>query len=588
MRPLISLGMLVALAGCHDEVSTAADTGSDDTTTTTGTSDPTTALTTAPADADSSSTQPPGSSSESESSSAGPSCPNNAPPAAPTIVEPTAARIDVLAETLTMTASVFADPDVDDAVGPLAFEIWSLEDGDPDARVWSAEVENTASVTLADGAFDPDFVAGVEPWTDYLVRARYSDAHAECSAWGEWSEFLGFRTDDGSTALFDESIVRDFYLEIPPESWGPINAQAYPPGCVPHVRDYYTGTLRHEGEVFEGVGIKIKGGCGSSRSLDGKASFKVNLEWDDPAVAGCPEERRLMGEKSFSFHNGVQDNTTSHERLGYALFREFDIPAARAASVRIFVNDELWGLYTHVETIDRRFLSRWFDSKEGMLYEGTYWCDLVQENIGPSDEDDSYCLTREFSPDACSSSEPGADPMDYSLLHELIGSIDALPTDGFYPEVEGFFDFDRFLTTWAIESALSHWDNYAFGIRNNYRVYHDPSAANWTLISSGIDQTFVEDQDPFAAAGVLAVRCLEEEDCASAYAARLVEVTDAFAAFGYEDRRATIFEQLSPYVQEDPRREYSFNTFVGQHDYLASFIEQRPDRMLQWLAAYGF
>ena len=582
MRALVLLAIAVTVGACRNDVGNATQgtsSSGDDTTVGADTTSST---------SDAASTQTNGASAgSSESTAEPPSCPDNTPPSTPTIIEPAAGRIDVLAESLTITATPFADPDPGD-VGVFVVEIWKLDNGDPTDRVWSAEVVDTATVTLEDGAFEPDFVAGFEPWTDYAIQVRYRDEHAECSAWSLWSEFLEFRTDDGSTALFDESIVRDFYLDIPPESWDSIDAEAYPPGCVPHERDYYTGTLRYEDQIFEGVGIKIKGGCGSSRGLDGKASFKVNLEWDDPEIAGCPAERRLLGEKSFAFHNGVQDGTASHDRLGYALFREQGIPAPRAASVRIFVNDELWGLYTHVETIDRRFLSRWFDSKEGMLYEGTYWCDLIPANIGPGNDDDSYCLTREFEPDPCTRVDVDGDPLDYSRLHELIDAIDGLPPGGFYPAVETFMDYDRFLTTWAIESVLSHWDNYGFSIQNNYRVYHDPSTTRWTLISTGIDQTFVEDQDPWAAQGVLAVRCLQDVACEAAYAARVAQMNDAFADFGYEERASAMFDQLSPYVQEDPRREYSFSTFVDEHAALAGFIAQRPDRVQEWLAAYGF
>jgi len=585
MRWLAGFWATLVMAACRNEETDATPATTSDTGATEGVS---TATTSDPSTTDGSTTDVPATTQTNGTTegSSGPACPDDAPPAAPSIVEPADGRIDVIGDDLVITASAFADPDPGDALGTMAVEIWTIDDGEPSERVWSAQVAGTSTVTLADGSFDTDTALG--EWTDYLIRARYSDDHAECSAYGSWSDFLGFRTDDGSTALFDESVVRDFYLDIAPQSWNAIDAQAYPPGCVPFQREYYTGTLRYEDQVFEGVGIKTKGGCGSSRGLDGKASFKVNLEWDDPDAPGCPEERRLLGEKSFTFNNGVQDSTASHERLGYALFRELGIPAPRAASVRIFVNDELWGLYTHVEGIDRRFLSRWFASKAGMLYEGTYWCDLIAQNIGAGNDDDSYCLTREFSPDACTAADPDGDPLDYSRLHELIDQVETLANDDFYPAIEDTVDWDRFLTTWAIESVLAHWDNYGFHIQNNYRVYHDPTSAHWTLISTGIDQTFGDDLDPFDVGGVLAVQCLADTACEAAYAARLAEVTDAFASFGYEERADAIFDQLSPFVQDDPRREYSYADFVNQHDTLGWFIEQRPARMAEWLAAYGF
>lgn len=583
LRPRHALPLLAALAlagSCADPAPI------DETGTSTGTSTGTGTSTSTGPD---SPTGEPGSSGDSSSSSSGIDCPANAPPAAPTVLEPLAGRIDVVPATLQISGSPFADPDLGDLLGAVEAEIWRVKDGVVDERVWHAELvggEPTA-IGLADGSFDAGPDATLEEWKDHIVRLRYRDERGSCSAYGPWSAELPFRTDDGSTALFDDEQILDFYLDIPPDSWDAIDDEAKPPGCVPYSRNYYTGTLRHGDQTFPGVGIKVKGGCGSSRDLGGKASFKVNLEWDDPAVDGCPAARRLLGEKSFTFNNGVQDPSASNERIGYPIFRALGVPAPRAASVRVFVNDELWGLYTHVETIDRRFLSRWFSNNDGMLYEGTYWCDLVPANVPPTD-DDGYCITREFSPDACSTPDPDADPETYDLVRELTEKIEALPPDGFYPAIEEFFDWDRFLTTWAIESIIDHWDNYAFDIRNNYRIYHDPTSDRWTMISTGIDQTFGDNRDAWGVSGVLAVRCLEEPACEAAFAARLDEVNEAIAEMDLAGRAEAIFAQISPAIEEDPRKEYDFQTFTNEHEGLLSFIEDRPDEIRDQLADHGF
>lgn len=518
----------------------------------------------------------------------GPSCPENAAPAAPSVTAPAAGRIDVIPADLVITGSPFSDPDEGDVQGGVDAEIWRVKDGAATERVWHAELAGApASITLADGAFDAGPGGALEEWTEYAIRLRYRDDHGDCSAQGEWSQDLVLRTDDGSTALFDPGVIRDIYIDIPPESWALIHAEALPPGCVPYQRPYHRGTLRFEGQTFEGVGVKVKGGCGTSRDLSGKASFKIHLSWDDPDVPGCPAERRLMGQKHLTLNNGVQDHTATHERLGYPYYQAMGVPAPRAASVRVFVNDELWGLYTHVESIDRRFLSRWFGSNDGMLYEGTYWCDLIPSNVPPG-VDDSYCLTREFSPDACSTPDPGADPMDYELLRQLTEQIAALPPGGFYPEVEALFDFDKLLSSWALESLISHWDNYTFVIQNNYRVYHDPTTGRWTLISTGIDQTFEGDQDPWSVQGVLAIKCLQEPDCEAAFAARLAEAAEVFESAGLGAKAQAIFDQISGAVQEDPRKEYDFQTFVAEHQALQSYITDRPERVRDYLQAHGF
>ncbi len=537
-----------------------------------------------------STTATPTTSATGDDSSTGIVCPANAAPDAPTVLTPLPGRIDVIPATLTLSGSPFADPDAGDVLGAVEAEIWRIKDGVVDERVWHAERigDTLAPLGLADGSFDAGPDGALADWKDHVVRLRYRDERGSCSAFSEWSPDLQFRTDDGSTALFADDTIHDFYLDIGPESWNAINAQANPPGCVPYSRDYYTGTLRFGDQTFPGVGIKTKGGCGSSRDLNGKASFKINLEWDDPEVDGCPAERRLLGEKSFTFNNGVQDRSASNERLGYPIFRALGIPAPRAASVRIFVNDELWGLYTHVETIDRRFLSRWFANNDGMLYEGTYWCDLTPNNVPPSDDDDSYCLTREFSPNPCTAPAPDADPLDYALLRDLTEQIAALPPGGFYPAIADFFDWDRFLTTWAIEAVIDHWDNYAFTIKNNYRIYHDPTSDRWTMITTGIDQTFENNQDAWGVEGVLAARCREEPACEAAFAARLDEVNEAIAEMDLAGHAESIFTQISPAIKDDPRKEYDFQTFVGEHQALLSFIDGRPDMIRDQLTAHGF
>ncbi|MFO0552994.1 MAG: CotH kinase family protein [Polyangiaceae bacterium] len=510
------------------------------------------------------------------------------PPSVPVIVAPTSGARDVVEASLTITldgfsaaaGATFAGADV---------ELYSVKDGVPNNLVWSGAIADSASalsITLAEGTWQ-NAVTALDPYQDYAVRARFKATDGDCVTTGEFSDYSIFLTDDGSAYLFDPSVVRDIYIDIPPESWDLINAQAGPPGCVPYHRDYYTATLHFEGQDFPGVGLHIKGGCGSARDLNGKASFKINLNWDDPAIPGCPEERRLYGQKHLTLNNGVQDASATHERLAYSIYRQMGVPSARLAHVRVFVNGQLWGLYQHVETYDRRFLERWFGSNKGMLYEGTYWCDLLPQNL-PPDGSDNYCLTREFANDVCDTADPTEEPTDYSKLTELVNQIAALPPGGFYDGVKTFFDFDRFLTSWAIESYIAHWDAYEFYIQNNYRVYHDPSTNLWTYLSSGIDQTFGGDLDPWGVGGVLAARCLEEPACEAAFVDKLKLVKQTVASMSLPETATQIHDQIAPYVAEDPRKEYDVGTWESQQQSLQSFLAWRPSSIDQYIVNHGY
>lgn len=525
-----------------------------------------------------------------------PGCdPDNQVPAAPTVLTPTDGTRNLDTADILIQSSAFSDPD-GGVHSASEFQIWRTTSGVPTELVWAAASTAGSSllqVTLDDGELDG--TAGADGtlrlWADHVVRVRHRDDSGDLDndcGWSEWSEDVGFQTDDGSQYLFDQTTVRDIFLEIPPDSWEGIDAEARPPGCVPWNRQYYTGSVTFEGQEFAGVGLRAKGGCGSSRDLDGKAAFRINLNWDDPAVEGCPETRRLYGQKQLTLNNMVQDGSFLHERLAYRLYQEFDVPTPRVAHIRVHVNGEYWGLYLLVETPKRRFLDRRFDSKNGMLYEGTYWCDLIAENVPPGEEDD-YCLERKFSPSPCDGPpEPDEDPRDYEVLREMVETLDSLPIGGFYPQIEDTFNFDTFLSAWAVEGVIAHWDNYGFNIINNYRVYHDPSTDLWNLVPHGVDQTFGGDLDPWDVSARLPTSCLEEPACEAAFAARFAEVNETFQALDLAAEVDTINALIVDEVYADPRKEVSNAEYDARQEQARDWIEQRPDRVLEILIDHGF
>ena len=282
---------------------------------------------------------------------------------------------------------------------------------------------------------------------------------------------------DESPAVFDPDVINDIWLDIPPASWTLIDDEALS-GCAPHLRSYHAGTVKFGTAEFTGSGIRVKGGCGSSRELDEKAAFKANLSWDNPSVDGCPNSRKHRGLKKFTFNNQVEDASYTHERIGYDFFQKLGIPVPRVAPVRLHVNNQLWGLYLNVETIDRRFLARHFDSKRGMLYEADYGCDIGEED----------CFMMKFDTDECDDPSVG-DPTDMTPLRRLHTRLAQIPSDDFYPAIDQIIDFDAYLTTWAAATIMGFWDGYP-NDPNNYRIYHDPSDDRWTLIPTGIDQLF--------------------------------------------------------------------------------------------------
>lgn len=518
-------------------------------------------------------------------------CDPDTAPLAPTITDPIVGRFDLIPEKMTLGASPFSDPDAGDKHGGSEFELWTLKNGAMNERVWHASVSDPGlltSVSLLDGFFEGSAAGkGLKKWTDYAVRARYRDDRGACSQWSEFSELRSFRTDDGSSTLFDPTVVRDFYLDIPADSWAKIDAEAPPPGCVAYERPYHKGTLRFEGKTYDDVGIHVKGGCGSARGLGGKAGFKVSLDWDDPDAPGCPASRDIYGQDTFTFNNQVQDHSFVHERLGYMLYQAMKVPTPRATHVRLFVNNQYWGAYLNVESIGGRFATRWFGSNKGMLYEGAYWCDLIPQNVLPG-VDDSGCIKRKKAPSACSPQDPNGDVEDYELLRTFVQQVQDIPQGQYFQQVPAIFELDTFLSQWAVESVISHWDAYAFGIINNWRIYHDPTTGKWTIIPTGIDQTFGSDQDPWGVGGIMAVRCVQEPACNAAFAARLKQVNTLFQNFDYAAKAQAIKAVIDPAVLSDPRKETDNNGYNQAFQATLDYFVNRPPQVTQHLTNHGF
>lgn len=512
-----------------------------------------------------------------------------APITPPVVLTPTTARLDVIpAQVIISLSSLYPDNERNHVA--TEYEIWRTSPtGTLTVRAWSAysdDGDTRTSITLDAGTFSAANTT-LAPWTDYAVRARYrgqyvnsnANTHAlTCSSWSEWSELRRFRTDDGSSYLFDSDAIRDLYIDIPPESWTAIDEQARPPGCVPFKRDYQRGTVTFEGQTFDNVGIRSKGGCGSARHLDSKTAFKIHLSWDDPDVPECPETRRLHGMKRLTLNNMVQDRTFMHEVLGYSLYARLGVPAPRVNYMRVHVNGDLWGLYLLVESIDRRFLERRFESEKGDLYEGTYWCDLIPENI-PPDLEGIYCFSRKFGTGQCS------DPSDFDALVELINAIDAIPDGEFFEHASAFLEIDEFLTMWATDAQMGHWDGHTFDIINNYRVYMDPASRKWSVIPTGIDQTFRRDVDPFAVSSIMAQKCIQDIRCAQAFVDALIAANEAFQQSDF----LTVIDALQPRIRDDvmadPRKEFGFNAHENQLGNLRSWVSQRPSQMQAYIDA---
>ena len=356
--------------------------------------------------------------------------------------------------------------------------------------------------------------------------------------------------------LFDPGAVVDVGLGLPQSS---LDALAEEP------EEYADGTfeLATTGGAYGPlqVGIRLKGGLGSFRTLTGKAAFKVKFAHSVPG-------QRFLGLKTLTLNNMVQDPSGVHEALSYELYRAAGVPAPRTGYAFVRVNGEAYGLYLDIETPDEIMLRRWFEDTRH-LYEGDYGTD-----VGPG-------RSQEFDVDEGS----GSDRSDLDDLGQAALAVE--PAD-YSDRVAAHVDLDEMTRMWAVEKYAGQWDGYSTrespGQPNNYFL-HSGDDGRFSMLPWGSDQTWARAVPFDGPGGVMFERCLGDPSCAGAYRERLAELPGLVESLELAGRAGELFDSLAPWRAADPRSESSPEEAADALRWTVWLIDVRPFQLADWLSA---
>ena len=275
------------------------------------------------------------------------------------------------------------------------------------------------------------------------------------------------------------------------------------------VYTWFAADVTVDGESHSQVGVRKKGFVGSNSDVKPSLKIRFDKYADGGALGGVLERLTL--------NNSVQDESLIGTCLSFAVFAAAGHPAPRCNFAAVSVNGENLGLYVNVEDIETSMLARVFADPDGNLYEGTV-SDFIPSHRGTFEK----------------KTNNGA--ADWSDIDAVAAAI-ADDSDAGWEALAKGVDLDRFLTFWALEVLIAHWDGYA-GNRNNYWFYRETDGA-FVFIPWGVDQVFSDDEEdpnPFdsvtnpppsvLANGAVANRLYNSAEWRAAYAARLTETLD--------------------------------------------------------------
>ena len=351
---------------------------------------------------------------------------------------------------------------------------------------------------------------------------------------------------DEQASLFDPVVVNRADITLPQTSYN--NLQANGKGDYQPAQMVFT-TKNGPSEKLD-VGLRLKGGLGSLRNLDGKAAFKVKMNF---AVKG----QRLYGIKKFTFNNMVQDPSMLHEAVTYRLFRAMGVPAPRVGYVRVFVNGIDYGLHANIETYDTSSLKRWYTSTQH-LYEGSYWVqDIIDSQFQSLQVDEGDLNNRD-------------DLAALSSTNNLTGAE-------WFSKVQEYLDLNEFVTEMAVERYTGHWDGYAWTIKNNYYA-HSTNNGLFTILPWGTDQTLNGwvDLYSYGDVGMMAQRCLSYSPCVELYKGALLKVNDVAISLKLPAMVDDVAAAINPDIISDPRKESGYDWTL--------WLQANTRNVLDWIA----
>lgn len=214
------------------------------------------------------------------------------------------------------------------------------------------------------------------------------------------------------------------------------------------------------GTQFNQVGVKYKGNS-SYNPNQTKNPFHIEL---DTYV-----DQNYEGTTDLKLSNVIFDPSFVRETVSYDIVRTY-MHAPRANYANVYVNGNLIGLYTNVESISKKFVNNHFGSNDNAFFscsppdgagpQSTNLPNLTYLGTNSTSYDDAYEIK----------SDDEEDPtIAEAHWNDLIELTNVLNND--IANIETVLDVDRVLWMLAFDNVLVNLDSYIGQFKQNYYLY---------------------------------------------------------------------------------------------------------------------
>ncbi|QQS34835.1 MAG: CotH kinase family protein [Ignavibacteriales bacterium] len=227
-------------------------------------------------------------------------------------------------------------------------------------------------------------------------------------------------------------------------------------------------------ETVDSIGFRLRGN--TSRHSQ-KKSFKVSF---NTFVAG----REFYGLDKMNLNGEHNDPSIIRSKICFDHFKGAGITTSRSNHVRVYINEQYYGLYINVEHIDDEFIQKNFADDSGNLWKCLYPADLDYHGSNPviyqqlnSGGRPVYELTTNQAQN------------DFSKLARFITILNNTPSGILPDSIESVIEVHEVLKYFAMNILHGSWDDY-WSLMNNYYLYHEPAKDIIHFIPYDYDNTF--------------------------------------------------------------------------------------------------
>jgi hypothetical protein len=255
---------------------------------------------------------------------------------------------------------------------------------------------------------------------------------------------------DPTAAIFDPGTVHSIALTMEASAWADISGD-------PWAKNWHEASFEWQGERVEGVAVRA---FGAGSLVAGKPSLKLSFD-------RLTEGQSWRGLDELKLDNSSQDYGFLNERIGTEVIRGMGLPAARTGWAEVTVNGAAAGFFVVMESIDDRYVERWYGHDDGHLYStNEHYYGL---GLNPTGDD----MLTWYEPQTSA----GGDGQDLAALVALIEA-------GSDEDLQAALDLEQFLRVSVTRSVMGSLDAFSAD-GNNFYLYDDHG--QWKLLPWDFD-----------------------------------------------------------------------------------------------------